>query len=333
MQARANQSYERLNPLAHNCNWYDILIRVIQSAFHCDINHESYKFSQEMCLKSKSELIQNTEVDFLIKLSRSLKSEIEKKRKKRLEKKNQEDSTRELNPIEEIQEKYEPLQVEIENETNSEEKLKPNVTKNERLIALETIQSIQEKTKKFVKKREEISENVTGEIGKLATQMIEETKIQNLENSTGSESDYLLNDNSHDDNLNQEIKMDDIDESITFIKEQILKNTGINREEVGEYAVQLGLTCAGVGKLSVSIMCLKLGAVLLPSTAGVALPAAAALSLLTTPMFIFSILTLAAGAIKLGFGSSEGRLVVPVISILNQRLVLAIEDINIDDYY
>lgn len=180
MQARANQSYERLNPLAHNCNWYDILIRVIQTAFHCDIEHQSHRNSQPQCLQSGSELIQNTEIEFLVKLSRSLKSEIEKKRKKRL---NQNPNKGEL------------LSFQTSNEN---EEQKSHVTANERLIAKETIHSLQEKTDEFCKKREQISESTTGEISFLASQMIKETKDENIESNSieQSEKEHLLDSES-----------------------------------------------------------------------------------------------------------------------------------------
>merc|ERR1712137_230209 len=331
MQARANQSYERLNPLAHNCNWYDILIRVMQSAFHHDMKHESYSISQPACQKAGSSLIQDAEVNFIVLLSRHLKAEIERNKEKQAtkkhiipvksEKKNLSDDdvpSPEPFPLNKYN-SYIPNETPFPENVAVEEEIDENVevTDKERQVAFDVLNNIKEASENLAQKREQVLGSV--EAGTAGSAVAQAMKTSADEEAISDKPTKM--------------KETDLDESIAYIKSMILKNTGIQREEVGEYAIQLGMTCAGISKLSVSIMCLKLGAVLLPSTAGVALPAAAALSLLSTPMFIIGVFSLATGAIKLGFGSSEGRLLSPVITILNQRLLLAIEDINIDDYY
>jgi hypothetical protein len=62
-------------------------------------------------------------------------------------------------------------------------------------------------------------------------------------------------------------------------------------------------------------------------------PLAAATALVSGPLLLIGILGLGAKVVKATFGSSEGRLLVPMILILNQRVLLAVEGINIDEYY
>jgi len=54
--------------------------------------------------------------------------------------------------------------------------------------------------------------------------------------------------------------------------------------------------------------------------------------LLATPMLIVGFVALAANGIRIAFGSSEGRLFVPVVLILNQKFLLAVEGLRLEDY-
>lgn len=62
-------------------------------------------------------------------------------------------------------------------------------------------------------------------------------------------------------------------------------------------------------------------------------PLTAQLTLMSTPLFVLGIVGLAKTGFMMIFGSTEGRLFVPVTMILNQRLLLAAEGIKIEDYY
>jgi len=64
-----------------------------------------------------------------------------------------------------------------------------------------------------------------------------------------------------------------------------------------------------------------------------AVTTASSTALLATPLFFVGFIGLATAGVKLVFGSSEGRLIVPMITILNQRLLLAVEGIKLEDYY
>ena len=64
------------------------------------------------------------------------------------------------------------------------------------------------------------------------------------------------------------------------------------------------------------------------------MPVSTALSAtLATPLFFIGMAGLATAGIKLALGSSEGRLVQPCIMMLNQLLLLAVEGVNVDDYF
>jgi hypothetical protein len=52
----------------------------------------------------------------------------------------------------------------------------------------------------------------------------------------------------------------------------------------------------------------------------------------TTPLFILGIFSLIKDAITLGLGSSEGRLFGPLMVIMNQKILLAVEGIDIEDF-
>jgi len=59
----------------------------------------------------------------------------------------------------------------------------------------------------------------------------------------------------------------------------------------------------------------------------------ASVALIATPLFVIGILGLATTGLRMIFGSSEGRVIVPMMTILNQRLLLALEGIRLEDYY
>lgn len=63
MQSRSNKSYEKLNPLASNSNWYDILVRVTKASFSGkDMDYEiSNKKILEFCRESKESFIAQLE--------------------------------------------------------------------------------------------------------------------------------------------------------------------------------------------------------------------------------------------------------------------------------
>jgi len=69
------------------------------------------------------------------------------------------------------------------------------------------------------------------------------------------------------------------------------------------------------------------------SVAGLSAVLAAQMALLSSPLFVLGFVGLAKTGFQMLFGSSEGRLFVPVTMILNQKLLLAIEGIKIEEYY
>jgi len=123
-----------------------------------------------------------------------------------------------------------------------------------------------------------------------------------------------------------------------------MKNAGIKSKDVAQYGYKLTnkiLQPAGMLKTMILTesskwIAMSGSATLNTVSASVApllVPITAAAAMLATPLFVIGLFGLALKGVKLAFGSSEGRVIVPVVTILNQRLLLALEDVNIDQYY
>eukprot|EP00012_Vannella_robusta_P012510 CAMPEP_0206206028 /NCGR_PEP_ID=MMETSP0166-20121206/14632_1 /ASSEMBLY_ACC=CAM_ASM_000260 /TAXON_ID=95228 /ORGANISM="Vannella robusta, Strain DIVA3 518/3/11/1/6" /LENGTH=415 /DNA_ID=CAMNT_0053626281 /DNA_START=571 /DNA_END=1818 /DNA_ORIENTATION=- len=292
IQARANQSWETLNPLAQNANWCDILVRVMECVFDMDLEHKSYEISQKASTTPGSPLIQDLEEKFIVFLS------------KRSHLKKEEDS--------DVVEDHATVKEVAEEQENDVTSSVDTVTEKDRIVARGALSHLTTATEELVQRRKRIEESEQG------AKLLQDAMFFSEEAVEIAETE----DNESDMNL---------DDTILHIKKMIQKNTGMDRDEVASYGIQLGMQVAGVNKLSAALLVLRLSAQLIPTLAGVSLPLISLLGVFATPLFVIGCLALAAGAIKLGFGSSEGRLLLPVICILNQRLILAFEDINIDD--
>jgi hypothetical protein len=69
-----------------------------------------------------------------------------------------------------------------------------------------------------------------------------------------------------------------------------------------------------------------------PQLAGVVAPFTAAVASLATPLFFLGIFSLTKQAFTLGLGSSESRLFGPIVLMLNQLVLLAMEGLDITEY-
>lgn len=400
LQARANQSYETLNPMAHNCTWYDVLRRVNNIVFHhCSLPSASFKASLAVSQRSGSAAVQELEVEFLSNLAdlsiaqdsmyHTEEECLMEDEQEKTSDKSQADSgdakTTSTSKLSSSSASFLPVGESLESEhlipesTEEEQKISEEVDKDwmtlfsekdaeqharkaaptpskslldlsddsvreildkievdevspgERAAAVSAMKHVQKMTKELLDRCEKIEDDLVS----LSTESLptvvasEETSKESVEvaeNVVKKVENDLVQDSEEIDSVMLEGR-------ILYIKKMMVKNTGIQRENVLEYSINVGLASAGISKLSVTIMGLKVAAYLVPTVAGVALPAAAALSLLATPMMIIGIVGLASTAVTLTFGSSEGQLFWPVVMMLNQRILLALENINIDDLF
>eukprot|EP01114_Cavostelium_apophysatum_P008987 TRINITY_DN22059_c0_g1_i1.p1 TRINITY_DN22059_c0_g1~~TRINITY_DN22059_c0_g1_i1.p1 ORF type:complete len:599 (-),score=120.78 TRINITY_DN22059_c0_g1_i1:62-1858(-) len=125
-----------------------------------------------------------------------------------------------------------------------------------------------------------------------------------------------------------------------FLREMMVKNGGVDREEAILYGYKIADQLLGMKDAARNIVLtqtLAAAAMAAPqlfgSIAAALAPLTAQLALLSTPIFFLGLLGITKTGFMLLLGSTEGRLFGPVALILNQRLLLAIEGINIDEYY
>ncbi|MFC1834884.1 hypothetical protein ACFL2Q_09140 [Thermodesulfobacteriota bacterium] len=70
LQARSHETYETLNPLARNSNWYEILYRMSDEVFkNCDFDDLSHDASLRHCGNARDKLLPRLEEDILKKIS------------------------------------------------------------------------------------------------------------------------------------------------------------------------------------------------------------------------------------------------------------------------
>jgi len=127
-------------------------------------------------------------------------------------------------------------------------------------------------------------------------------------------------------------------QEMQLIRNIFIKNVGVNSKEIAQYGYKLTnqilQPTAGIKVMILSeankMLVLTGHTTLIAASTSIVAPIVA---ITATPLFFIGILGLAVSGIKLIFGSTEGRVIVPVITILNQRLFLALEDIKIEDYY
>jgi len=125
-------------------------------------------------------------------------------------------------------------------------------------------------------------------------------------------------------------------EQLSIIKDRIIKNTGISRKETLSYSLGLTKTLLrlpGTDPLAITMLCATSASTIVPALTTVVAPVAALLTTLATPLFVIGIIGLVQQGVTLGLGSSEGRLFAPIVVILHQKILCAVEGINIDDYY
>eukprot|EP01118_Nematostelium_gracile_P003329 TRINITY_DN13806_c0_g1_i1.p1 TRINITY_DN13806_c0_g1~~TRINITY_DN13806_c0_g1_i1.p1 ORF type:complete len:143 (-),score=50.35 TRINITY_DN13806_c0_g1_i1:44-424(-) len=126
----------------------------------------------------------------------------------------------------------------------------------------------------------------------------------------------------------------------------MMNNSGVNSKDVLSYGYSLADKIFGIKSTLQAVILAEgvkaLTALSASSTTVASLAASATvpiaaigaqLALFSTPLFFIGLIGLAKTGIELTFGSTEGRLLIPTIMILNQRLLLGIEGINIDQYY
>jgi len=111
------------------------------------------------------------------------------------------------------------------------------------------------------------------------------------------------------------------------------ENAGVTRPEVTQYAIKITKKIAGLSPLNMTILSLELAAELVPEAAAELGAVAGALGTLVTPVAIIGLIGLIRGGLKLTLGSSEGRIFCPIVLLLHQRLMLAVEGINIEHFY
>jgi len=125
-------------------------------------------------------------------------------------------------------------------------------------------------------------------------------------------------------------------DEMNIIQERIIKNTGITRQETLRYSLSLTqtlLTLPGTDPLTITMICASSASTIVPALTSVVAPVATLLTTLSTPLFVIGIIGLIQQGITMGLGSSEGRLFAPIVIILHQKILCAVEGINIDDYY
>jgi len=243
MQARANRSYEKLDPLIRNANWYEILIRVGKSAF----------FGKDLSDPVKSQ----------------------KKEKKESAK------TQTVTPTSKHKFHYWNGGGEISAINNPKD---PWIA--------------------------DLEEDFLEELScHLKSQMTEEQKQQ----------------------LDQLTK----DPQLASIALLFVQNAGIKRKEVISYGYNLVKQVVTYNTPSILVPTTTMMlASMFPAFAAQILPfVTVSIALLSTPLFFIGVAGLCGTGLKMLFGSSEGRVFVAVCMILNQRLLLAVEGIQIEDFY
>jgi len=300
LQARANKSYETLNPLAHNCNWFDILRRVLEASFRFTAAPKlSYRESQEACTRPRNAIIDQIEQEFMERLAemyhavQTQRASVASRSAPRLSASIStstvatSSAARRLDDDEKGREEPtdEPLFDALGN----------YVSTPEMLLALST-DSIE-----FDRSSEQCGTaplaGLEGEEGPSVP-----TTASTTVSNEGTQP-FKPPPPTH--TIEQERQM----LRAAKIEELLRTNGGIERQAVLEYGVEVVLQMSNINVLTVSIAALQVGATLVPSTAGVLLPLVASLSMLTVPVLLLGLVGLATTGISLTFGSSEGMCV------------------------
>jgi len=110
-------------------------------------------------------------------------------------------------------------------------------------------------------------------------------------------------------------------------------NAGLTKQGVAEYTYAL-LSQIGAmpSKFQLSILSLQTISIYVPQTASTLLPVVGSLSVLATPLFFVGLVGFVFSTVDLALGPSIDRIFSPISVILSQRLLLSLEEIDINDY-
>lgn len=313
MQTRVEQSYEKLNPLAGGGNWYLMLKRVIEVVFHQSyVESLSKEESRIESGKPFSPVIHDLELEMLMhvadlsvakKLTALAKEEARKMK---------DVSVEDLEKEREVKETKEGLaDAAVE---QLEEAVELRRESDERLAAAEAAKDPSDAPDSL----KEDSDN-SGEETKM-TEAEQEQAVADRNAHVREAVSEMVSGKCTDEELN---------EAIDHVRKMLVKNAGIQQEDLVLYTFQLSMACASITGVSQAV----LGVAVAMAPALLASASMTVFGVLAGPLLLVSLVGLASGAIQMGFGSSEGRLLWPIAMLLNQRLLLAMQDININEYY
>jgi hypothetical protein len=121
-------------------------------------------------------------------------------------------------------------------------------------------------------------------------------------------------------------------DAVSSLRERMMVNAGIQRPDVLAYGISVVQSVLGISKLNAFLLACTITQTLIPALAPATGPVLASAALVATPLFIIGIAGLILSGLKLALNSSEGRCIGPVSVVLQQRLLLAAEGINLEDY-
>lgn len=312
MQTRVEQSYEKLNPLAGSANWYLMLKRVIEVAFHQsyveDLSKEESRIESG---KPFSPVIHDLELEMLMHVADLAVSKQLTALGKDETRKKENLSNAELQKDEKMTEVQEGLAEAAVDQL--EEAVELRRESEEQLAAAEA-------AKDPTSPNADQEDNADGDEKVRLTAEEEEKKVADRNAHVRHAVSEMVSSDCTDEELN---------EAIDHVRKMLVKNAGIQQEDLVLYTFQLSMACASLTGVSQAV----LGVAVAMAPALLASASMTVFGVLAGPLLLVSLVGLASGAIQMGFGSSEGRLLWPIAMLLNQRLLLAMQDININDYY
>jgi len=301
MQARVNKSYETLNPLAHNANWYEILVRVGKAGFVQKDVEDPVKQHYKMQEKARKQA--------------------EKDRQQHMAQYNASGGGQYYGaPTMAQQPMMMPMnQGGITTTTSS----------------TTTVATSQQQGPYPVKLWWNI---VPGYNWNQIVHMISDHNnpwIANIEQEFLSELAHMMKSQLTMEQRNH-LKQSMTDPKVAAITDLFVLHAGVTKQDVLTYSLQV--TKQMMNLPSTTSMLVPPAANMLisfaPQMAASIVPlVSVSMAALATPLFILGVLGLARTGLHLAFGSNEGRVFMAVAMILNQRLLLALEGIRIEDYY
>jgi len=343
MQNRVEQSYEKLNPLAGSGNWYLMLKRVIDVVFHQSFV-ESLGREEAVRESGKpfSAVINDLELEMLMHIadltaSKKLMARLSEDEHKKGGKGDEKDADgkehgkdgKESTVVDEKEEK--PVEsehdvqklVSAHKNHSSELHDEEGSTAKMDILAADLTEHMEDKAEERAEEREREQQEEDEEAGKVVAEKSE---------AELSQEEYDRNQHVREavaDMVGDGCTDEELDEAINHVRKMLVKNAGIQQEDLVVYTVKLSMACASLTGVSQAV--LTIAAAMAPAV--LASASMTVFGVLATPLLLVSLVGLASSAIQMGFGSTEGRLIWPIAMMLNQRLLLAIQDININDYY